>query len=328
MSAAPASIGIVGPLGKQHGGNRVTAARWARIFRRLGWKVVQEQEWGGRVCDILVALHARHSHASILRFHRECRGRPIVVAATGTDLYGDRPLSREARESFVLASRIVVLQPRAIDDLPEDVRPRARVVYQSVPTIIGRGRRSASFFEICAIAHLRPIKDPLLPAKAARLLPPSSRIRIVHVGGLIDEAMRDDLDRELLENPRFRWLGERPRAETLRRLARGRVFVSSSRHEGGSNAMSEAIAVGVPVLATRIPGSVGLLGDDHPGLYAVGDTRALSQLMQRAETDSSFLSDLEERSRALAIITDPVLEAESWRALLEEIRAGRSLEGP
>src|SRR5207247_343330 len=111
-----------------------------------------------------------------------------------------------------------------------------RVVYQSVPPITRRFRRSESIFEVCAIAHLRPVKDPLLPARAARLLPSSSRIRITLLGGLIEEGMRDDLEREILQNPRFRWLGERSRAETLRHLARGQVFVSSSRHEGGSNA--------------------------------------------------------------------------------------------
>lgn len=325
---APATIGIVGPLGKWNAGNRVTAARWARIFRRLGWRVLREESWGGHTCDILVALHARRSHASIQRFHRECPGQPLVVTATGTDLYGDEPLSPEARASFELASRIVVLQPRAIEDLPEEVRSRARVIHQSVPTVRTRVRRSKTVFKVCSIAHLRPVKDPLLPAKAARLLPASSRIRIVHLGGLIDEAMRDDLEREIHQNPRFRWMGQLPRAETLRRLASGRVFVSSSRHEGGSNAMSEAIALGIPVLSTRIPGSIGLLGEDHPGYYPVGDARALGQLMQRAETDPEFLQDLEERSRSLATVTDPVLETERWRMLLEELQPAGPLEGP
>jgi putative glycosyltransferase (TIGR04348 family) len=310
---------IVRPAQEVPGGNRVTAERWAGMFRDLGWEVLEEDAWSGSPVDVLVAIHAVRSRDSILRFASAHPDRPLIVAASGTDVYGDGALPPEARDSFSRATRIVVLQPNAVDRLPESVRERARVVYQSVSVPEDRPPKTDDAFQVASMAHLRAVKDPLRPARASRLLPASSRLRVVHLGAVLDPSLRGPMEREALENPRFWWLGERPRAEALDILARSHLFVSSSRHEGGSNAVSEAIALGLPILATAIPGSTGILGEDHPGLYPVGDARALAALFLRAETNEGFRSALEDRSRARAALVDPGRELESWRSLLAEL---------
>lgn len=317
---APA-LAIINPVPQLRGGNRVTALRWAWIFRRLGWRVFVEESWSGRACDLLVALHARKSHSSVVRFKREHPALPVIVAGTGTDLYSDVADSGEAREAFGLASRIVLLQPSAVEKLAEDVRAKARVIYQSVQPPRRRPARNRDGFEVCVIANLRPVKDPLRTALAARLVPTSSRLRVTHLGALVDEFMKDELERECRENARFTWLGERPRAATLEALARAQLFVSSSRHEGGPNALSEAIALGTPVLVTAIPGHLGLLGDEYPGTFPVGDTEALAALLTRAEQERAFYATLEAACRARAHLTDPAQELSSWRTLLTETLA-------
>jgi glycosyltransferase involved in cell wall biosynthesis len=89
--------------------------------------------------------------------------------------------------------------------------------------------------------------------------------------------------------------------------------------EGGANVVSEAIAAGTPVLATRIPGNLGLLGDDWPGLFAPGDARALGALLQRAATDSAFYQRLLARTRDLQHLVAPSRELAALRALLEDL---------
>ena len=89
--------------------------------------------------------------------------------------------------------------------------------------------------------------------------------------------------------------------------------------EGGANALGEAIVAGLPVLASRIAGSVGILGDDYPGYFEVGDTRELAHLMLRCETAPRFLADLAKRCRSLAELFDPALEQAAWRELVEEL---------
>ena len=60
--------------------------------------------------------------------------------------------------------------------------------------------------------------------------------------------------------------------------------------EGGANVVSEALAAGVPVLCSRISGSIGLLGEDYSGYFEVGDTAGLTELMLKCEQDKSFLT--------------------------------------
>jgi len=169
------------------------------------------------------------------------------------------------------------------------------------------------------IANLRPVKDPLLAARAARLLPEASAIRVLLVGGLLDEGLRPELEREREENARFRWLGARPRRATLERIAASRLLVSTSYAEGGGEVVSEALAHSVPVLATDIPGSRGMLRGDYPGLFPVGDASALAELLRRAETDRAFLTELSRRCRERAAIADPERETWRWKALLGEL---------
>jgi glycosyltransferase involved in cell wall biosynthesis len=86
--------------------------------------------------------------------------------------------------------------------------------------------------------------------------------------------------------------------------------------EGGANVISEALAVPVPVLASNISGSIGLLGEEYPGYFPFGDTQALAQLLAKAEQDIEFYHELTDRCRQRAPIVHPDRERESWRELL------------
>ncbi len=97
-------------------------------------------------------------------------------------------------------------------------------------------------------------------------------------------------------------------------------MVLSSKMEGGANVISEAVVAGVPVIASRIPGSVGLLGADYPGYYPVGDARALARLLRRAEEDAAFLKSLAKACKARAPLFAPRREVTAWRKLLRQVR--------
>ena len=327
-------IAIVTPAPpKSRYGNRVTALRWARVFRRLGNRVSILQTYDGKPYDLLVALHARKSHPSIANFRRDSPSAPIIVALTGTDLYRDIRTNRRAQESLEMATSIVVLQPKAIEELRPGWRKKTRVIYQSVeakqkPTDRSSSAKSKTTkaeaqtngnFDVCVIGHLRDVKDPFRTAMAARSLPNSSTIRVLQVGGAMTGGMADKACKEMSANKRYRWLGEQQQGRVRRILSESSLSVVSSRMEGGANVLSEAIAASVPILASRIHGNVGILGSNYPGYFDVGDTAQLRRLLRRAETSPTYIAELNAWSKELIPLVDPAREEQAWSDLIGEL---------
>jgi putative glycosyltransferase (TIGR04348 family) len=300
-------------------GNRVTVERWARILRSLGHRVAIAPGYEDERCDALVALHARRSAEAALRFRRRFPEASLIVALTGTDLYCDIRRSRRAKRALDAADRIVALQPLAADELEPHLRGKLRVIYQSAEPTVGQVRRSREFFDVCVAGHLRAVKDPFRAAYAARKLPPNSRIRVLHAGGAMEAAMARKARAEEARNARSHWLGPLSRARTRRLIAQSRILVLSSRMEGGANVISEAVVDRTPVIASRIPGSVGLLGERYPGYFPVGDTGALAGLLVRAESDNSFYRRLQSHTECLAPLFSSAEERARWKELLDEI---------
>ncbi|GDY08195.1 hypothetical protein LBMAG52_16810 [Planctomycetia bacterium] len=300
-------------------GNRITADRWVRLLRQLGHRVTIVDSFRDQPCDVLIGLHARKSAASIRRFRANRPNGRLVVVLTGTDLYHDLPQNRAAQRSIELADRLVVLQSRAVNALPRGAQAKARVIVQSAIGPKSRLAARSDAFEVCVVGHLRSVKDPFRTALAARQLPPESQIIVSHLGAALDPTMARRARAEMLRNPRYRWLGDLPHAQALRLLARSRLLVNSSKMEGGANAICEALACGVPVLSSRIDGSIGLLGEDYPGYFEFGSTLELATLLSRFETDAAFKKRLTSSCRALARIVDPKHERTAWRRLLTEL---------
>jgi putative glycosyltransferase (TIGR04348 family) len=302
--------------GSRHG-NRHTALRWARHLRALGHETQVALDWDGRDYELLIALHARRSHAAVAAWKAAHSRRPLALVLTGTDLYRDIRCDADARASLRLADRMVVLQPKGLDELSATQRAKTSVIFQSVRAV----RRQApprSYFLVTVIGHLREEKDPFRAALALAQLPQES-IRVVHLG----QAMTADMGRQarafMRAEPRYRWLGELDHAGAMRWLARSHAMVISSRMEGGAHVVSEAIAIGVPVIASAIPGNIGLLGERYPGYYPFGDETALAVKLSRAQSDAAWLAAVEAAVKARRRHVDPSAERAAIARLIADL---------
>ena len=236
-------------------GNRITAVRWAGILKKLGHRITVHQRYDGTSCDLLIALHARRSYESIHHFRERDPNALLIVVLTGTDLYRDIRTNRKAQRSLRLATRLIVLQKQGLEELPPELRRKTRVIYQSAEPVNGRlSPQTGKEFKVCVIGHLRPEKDPFRTARASRLLPSSSQIQLLHVGEALTKEMKDQARKESRHNDRYRWLGKLTHGKTRHLLARSHLLSLTSKMEGSSNVLSEAIASSVPVLASKIAG--------------------------------------------------------------------------
>jgi putative glycosyltransferase (TIGR04348 family) len=305
------------PPGSLHG-NRVTAKRWQGFLRQLGYRVPITESWSGKDADLLIALHAYRSHASIDAFKLAYPNRPLILILTGTDLYRDMANHPEVHESMALADALVVLQTEALRIIPTKWRHKATVIHQSVPQI-PKQQKLKGQFSVSVIGHLRPEKDPFCIARALPHLHSDSQITIQHLGMAMSLGMEKAALQYSNQYSRYSWHGMKSHQATLRTMARSHVMVISSRMEGGAHVVSEAIAAGVPVLASKIAGNCGLLGKDYLGYFPVGNEKALARLLYRAETDQLFYKRIQEQVRKLQKLVRPNHERSSIQKLVTHL---------
>jgi len=244
-------------------------------------------------------------------------GREVGVTMAQGDYSNRGRRTVTAAEIHALADRLITLQPMAAAELPAPLRRKVRVVVQSSATRL-RQEPVAKQFRVCVIGHLREEKDPL---RIVAALPYLDAIQVIHLGAALDESLGRQALAAMQRDSRYRWLGGVPHGRALAWLASSHAMVISSRMEGGANVVCEALRVGVPVLASRISGNVGLLGERYPAYFALEDEKALAELIHRAATDRKFYKRVKNAVERLRPMVAPRAEA---RALLDALKADPS----
>ena len=316
---------IVSPaLAEANNGNWQTAWRWSRLLAgRYRTRIVQHwQPDAGEVPQAMLALHARRSADSIAAWAQAHPGRGLAVVLTGTDLYRDIHSDASAQRSLALAQELVVLQELGPQELPAEHRARTRVLFQSTGT-----RRAAAktdrHLRVVMVGHLREEKSPQTLFEAAQRLRGQPDIHIDHIGAALDPAQGEQARATMAACANYRWLGGLDHDDTRGRIQRAHLLVHCSRMEGGAHVIMEAVCSGTPVLASRVPGNVGMLGADYAGYFPWGDAQALAALLLQCREDmdngASMLSRLRAQCRLRAPLFAPAAERAGLLALLDDL---------
>jgi putative glycosyltransferase (TIGR04348 family) len=322
------SVVIVSPaLAAANNGNWRTARRW-QLLLAPACRVRVVQHWpdvDAGTDTLMLALHARRSADSIQAWAQAHQGRGLAVVLTGTDLYQDIRTDAQAQRSLELAQRLVVLQELGADALPASLRDKARVVFQSTPARMALPKSDRALRAVM-VGHLRAVKSPETLFEAARRLRARDDIRIDHIGDAGDADLAEQARATARECPQYRWLGALPHAQTRQRIQRAHALVHTSALEGGAHVVMEAVRSGTPVLASRIPGNVGMLGADYGGYFPAGDSAALAAALEECragqlgkDPDSGLLARLAGQCALRAPLFDATAERAALLQLLHEL---------
>ena len=306
-------------LAQANNGNWQTARRWAQLLRSA-YRVRIVERCDGGDDALLIALHARRSADAIQTWRAAHPARPVVLVMTGTDLYRDIATDASAQRSLVLADAIVVLNELGAHQLPAALRDKAHVVLQSCAerATLQKPRRH---LRALMVGHLRDEKDPHTYWRAARRLADRHDILLDHVGAPLTPALHEEVAAVAAELPGFRWLGGLPHAAVRRRIQAAHVLVHASRLEGGAHVVIEAIRSGTPVLASRIDGNVGLLGEAYEGVFELGNDAELATLLARARDDVDMLARLTAQLVPRAALFAPAAEQATLQHLVGTLLA-------
>jgi putative glycosyltransferase (TIGR04348 family) len=322
------SVVIVSPaLAAANNGNWQTARRW-RQHLASAHRVRITDRWpdGDAARDqVMLALHARRSADAVAAWAGTAQGGArLAVVLTGTDLYqADLAHDAAAQRSLALASRLVVLQDQAPDALPAALRHKVCVIYQSAPARQPLAKPSRHL-RVAVVGHLRDVKSPGTVFAVAQRLAGVAGIRIDHVGDA-DAGWAAQARAAEAANGGYRWLGPLPHAQARRLIQRAHLLLHPSAVEGGAHVVMEAVCSGTPVLASRVPGNVGMLGGDYAGYFPHGDAEALAQLLLRCRgelgkaPDGTLLATLRAQCGRRARLFDPDAERRALLQLMQDL---------
>lgn len=313
-------IHIITPaLASARAGNRATAQRWSLIFQSLGHQVKISTTYDGSYSDAMVVLHAWRNANAVRTFTDKYPARPCILALTGTDIYrfihSDPAITMM---SITRASHLIGLNNQVANTLPVEQRKKLTIIYQSCQYYACRPQARIDF-DVCVVGHLRHEKDPMRPALAARKLPCHSRICIHHYGKAFDQEWARLARLESSRNRRYYWHGEIPLSQMMQCYSRAKVLALPSRMEGGANVICEAINAGLPIIASRASGNIGLLGEKYPGLHNIEDTDELRMMLLKAEKDSRFYDHLLQASQQRRPLFSRPTETRQWQKLLANL---------
>jgi glycosyltransferase involved in cell wall biosynthesis/2-polyprenyl-3-methyl-5-hydroxy-6-metoxy-1,4-benzoquinol methylase len=259
--------------------------------------------------------------------------RPLIArcgylwsAFTAMEHGADSPAARHARAIeevvFSEADRIVVTTPAMAADvvarLPH-VAPRIMVTPNYVDTdhfspATGHQKR----WDLLFVGRLTGQKNLPLLLDAVETLP----VRLGVIG-------QGPLEAELRAHPascagKVEWLGRVPTERLPACFHHSRAFVLPSRFEGHPKALLEAMAMGMPVIGTAVPGIVEVITHERSGLLCSQTVEALRAAIIRILGDEIFARRLGEAAREAILNTcsiDRIVDREMM--MLEEIVKGR-----
>lgn len=119
-----------------------------------------------------------------------------------------------------------------------------------------------------------------------------------------------ELARSLGLADRVRFVGALPPDDIPGMFAHSDLFVMASFNEGRSNVVLEAMAAGMPIVATRIPGVLELVTNgEHGWLVPPGDAQGLAASLDEAMSQAD-----ERRRRGVAARRKVILAGWTWAA--------------
>lgn len=294
-------------LEKPEGNDYLLPLRLARVLRRGAYDVVHTHNWGvfleggiaGYLARTPVLVHTVHGPYP---HYPDTPGARIKVVLRH---FLERLVAKRFR-GIAMVSEVIM------DYIVKDIaiEPRRLVtVHNGIPVrdgnpLAGSGGEDVVFI---AVGRLAPIKNHALMLRALREVTDAGvRARLLIVGdGPERKRIESALSEYRLED-RVTLLGFR--SDVAEVLPGADVFLMTSRYEGISIAMLEAMRAGLPVIATRVggvpetvrEGVTGLLvdADDLPGLVQAMLRLARSKPLRQAMGRRGFEFVAEEFSLA------------------------------
>jgi len=241
----------------------------------------------------------RPTNLALVRAARRMKEPPAVVVSEHTPIRSSLAERRwrlfyklAMRYAYVRAERIVVPTEEVGRELSEVLQRHDLPLVELRNPVFAPDELPTGDAEV--VSNLLVAAGRLVPAKGfdllLRALAELDDLKLELLGDGPEREALDQLARELGIADRVSFVGEV--ADPYRRIRRAAAFVLSSRHEGPGNVLVEAMALGVPVVATDCDhGPRVILDDGKAGILVQPENpAAIADGIRRAVADRDRLA--------------------------------------
>jgi glycosyltransferase involved in cell wall biosynthesis len=227
----------------------------------------------------------------------------------------ESPLFRAwMRAAFAAANVICALSPKWVDFFESFEEARGKVVVTPNGVELGPPKRvpvARRIVYVGAVLRDKGVFDLVEAMRSVCARHPGAVLTIVGGGDHLDLAR--DAARAAGLHGSIEFVGWRTRDEVLGALAGSDVFVLPSHFEGLPNAVLEAMASGLPVVATRVGSIPEVVEEGRSGLLVdVRDPRGLAHALIALLDDPATAESMGERGRT--IVQSRYSLESAWRA--------------
>lgn len=251
------------------------------------------------------------------------RTRPVVsVVGEAREEYPNRLMRILANLLFPFASGVILQTERSRDFFSKRVGERAVILPNSLnPDFIRPRYEGERERRIVSVGRMDANKNHEMMIRAFAALGdryPEYVLTIYGDGEL--HSYLKELAVQLGVGERVELPGVIP--NVAQRIEKASLFLLTSYSEGVSNALIEALATGLPVIATDVPsgGTVELMTDGVNGLIIpVGDQKALEEAMDRLLGDPVYAQELGREASKIQERLAPERVNRLWKEYFESI---------
>jgi colanic acid/amylovoran biosynthesis glycosyltransferase len=255
------------------------------------------------------AQFANHPAVAALIAHR-LTGIPFSFTARGTDVQVDRHMLKQKLDASEFAIAVAAYNKKIMaEECGPDAQKKIHVIYGGVDVerlTPNPHSHSMGPFRILCVGRFEEVKGHRYLVEACRLLRDRGvafECRLVGEGPLV-ATIEKQIKQAGLSNE-VRLLGGRTYQEVIQELRRTDVVVSpavptrNGKREGIPNVLKEAMACGVPVVASAVGGIPELVEDGQSGiLVAPRDAALLADALKGLSSDPVLRSRLGRSGRA------------------------------
>ena len=165
------------------------------------------------------------------------------------------------------ATAILTRTDNSADVIPKIFRPKVRTILETAmePEIFNFGtapkKDNGKIIKLVFTGRLTPSKNVLSIVRALRFVPLSYPIQLTIIGsGSERSSIKQEVEKYRLQD-RVQFISEVSRNEVLRELTQSDIYLFPSLREGGSWALMEAMAIGLPVICLNWSGMTVITDD-------------------------------------------------------------------